>query len=265
MDLTGAHVLITGGSRGIGEQLAKDFHAAGARITIVGRDGTTLGEVAQPLDAHVVVADLNDATQRRGLIAQAEAAGGPVDVLVNNAGWDATGNLAEMTADDLDALFGLNALTPAELCRQVLPRMIERGRGHIVNISSLAACGVIPGLGPYSATKAAVSHLTAALRSDLRGLPINTTLVEVGLVTPTSMMDRTLEYEPTRRGFRRFYRMGLLADTPIHKLSRATVTSVQQNRRHVRRPRRAWMFSALPEAPRRMAEWILSGVPPRNS
>jgi short-subunit dehydrogenase len=264
MELDGAHVLITGGSRGIGAQLAHDFHAGGARVTIVGRSEPALRAVAAPLNASVVIADLSDAGRRRTLIGEVEAAAGPIDVLVNNAGWEAIGALVAITPEDIEGLYGLNAIAPALLARQVLPGMIDRGRGHIVNISSLAGCGVLPGMGLYSATKSSLTHLTAALRAELRGLPIGTTVVEVGLVKPTSMADRALEYPPTARAFRRFYRLGLLADTNITKLSPAIVSAVTANRRHVRRPRRAVMFSLLPEAPRRMAEWILTGVRPRE-
>lgn len=260
MELNGAHALITGGSRGIGAGLAKAFHTAGARVTLSARSADALTAVAEPLGAMTLVADLSDETARRTLVARAEEAHGPVDVLVNNAGWEATGAFAEMTAGDLDRLIVLNALAPAELSRQAPPGMIERGRGHIVNISSLAGCGVFPGILAYSATKSALTHFTAGLRVELEGLPIGTTVVEVGLVTPTEMMDRALKYEPTRAAFRRFYRLGLLRDTPLDKLCAAVVGAVERDRRHVRLPRRATMFSVLPEAPRRMTEWILSGV-----
>ena len=263
MELTDAHVLVTGGSRGIGAGLAKAFRAEGARVTITGRDERALAEVAELTGAAVMTGDLTNPSERNSLIATVERAHGPVDVLVNNAGWEATGGLLALSAEELERLYALNALTPAELCRQAIPGMVERGRGHIVNVSSLAATGVLPGIVAYSATKASLSQLTAGLRIELHGLPINTTLVQVGLVSPTEMMDRTLVYEPTRRAFRRFYRLGLLADTPVDKLCRATVRAVQSERRHVRFPRRAWLFSALPETPRRMTECILAGVPRR--
>jgi uncharacterized protein len=260
MKIDGSHVLITGASRGIGAALAASFHASGAELTLAARTEDALRAVAEPLGANVLVADLNDTDVRRGLIARAEELGGPVDILVNNAGWDATGALADFSPEDLEAIFVLNTVVPAELCRQVIPGMTNRGRGHVVNISSLAGCGVLPGFVAYSATKAALTHLTAGLRIELKGLPISTTLVEVGLVTPTSMMDRSLEYEPTRAAFRRFYKLGLLCDTPIGKLTAAVVGAVENDKRHVRFPRRAMLFSLLPEAPRRMTEWILAGV-----
>lgn len=264
MELRDAHVLITGGSRGIGAALARDFHAAGARVTLAARSAGDLAAVAEPLGAATVVADLAEVAGRAGLVARVEDLAGPVDVLVNNAGWEAARDLLGLEPGELARLFAVNALAPAELCRQVLPGMIARGRGHVLNISSLAAAGVLPGLVPYSATKAALSHLTAGLRAELRGLPVGTTLVEVGLVGPTTMQDRVLAHEPTRLAFRRFYRLGLLADVPVDRVSREAVAAVRTGRRHVRLPRRAWLFAALPEAPRRMAEWILRGVPPRG-
>ena len=77
-------------------------------------------------------------------------------------------------------------------------------------------------------------------------------------------MDRSLEHEPTRAAFRRFYRLGLLVDTPLDSLCGAVVRAVEANRRHVRLPRRARLFALMPEGPRRMTEWVLTGVRPRQ-
>jgi short-subunit dehydrogenase len=74
--------------------------------------------------------------------------------------------------------------------------MLGRGGGHVVNVSSTAGCSALPGLVSYSASKAALSHFTAGLRADLRGLPIGTTLVELGPI-PTEMLGHTDDYEPT--------------------------------------------------------------------
>lgn len=262
MDLNDAHVLVTGASRGLGAGLAREFHAKGARVTLVARSAGPLGELAAELGGTAITADLTDAAGREGLIARVEEAAGPVDVLVNNAGIDATGAFASLSADELTALATLNFLAPMELTRQVLPGMIERGRGHLLSVSSLAGTAILPGLVPYSATKSGLTHFTAGLRAELRGLPIGTTTVEVGLV-PTDMKDSALSYAPTAAAFRRFYRLGLLTDTSAEKLCRAAVSAVASGRRHVRYPRRARAFPAFAETPRRLGEIILSGVPPR--
>jgi uncharacterized protein len=259
MEIDGAHVLVTGASRGIGAGLARAFAAAGGRVTVVARTATAVEELAAETGGTALVADLADAAGRAGLIARVEEAAGPVDVLVNNAGIDVTGTLDDMDPADLERLVAINVLAPMELTRQALPGMIDRGRGHVVNMSSLAGTAVLPGMVAYAASKSALTHFTAGLRADLRGLPVGTTVVEVGLV-PTDMRASVVAHPPTGAAFRRFYRLGLLTDTPLDRLCAHTVRAVADDRRHVRLPRRAWAFAALAEAPRRITELTITGV-----
>jgi len=140
--------------------------------------------------------------------------------------------------------------------------MLGRGGGHFVNISSMAGCTALPGLVSYSASKAALTHFTAGLRAGLRGLPIGTTLVELGPI-PTEMLAHTDDYEPTAAAFRRFHRMHLTVDVPRGKVAGQVVEAVRKGRRHVRIPKRMALISMLGEAPRRSTEVILSGVPNR--
>lgn len=81
--------------------------------------------------------------------------------------------------------------------------MLRRGSGHIVNVSSIAGVGVFPGLAAYASTKAGLTHFTAGLRADLKGLPIRTTVVELG-PTPTDMLSHVGDYRPTADSFKRF-------------------------------------------------------------
>lgn len=263
MDLKDAHVVITGASRGIGAALADAFAARGARLTLAARSLPALEEVAARTGGAVVQADLADPAVVDGFIARIEAEHGPVDVLVNNAGVDVTGAFMELTTDDLERLIRLNAITVADLSRQVLPGMVERGRGHIVQMSSLAGSGVFPGMAVYAGTKAFVSHMTAGIRMELKGLPVGVTLVEPGLVAPTDMRDSVLSYGPTAACFRRFYRMGLLADANVTTLAAKTVRAVERGTRHVRMPGRAFLFPWLTNAPRRIVEAAVAGIPPR--
>jgi uncharacterized protein len=138
--------------------------------------------------------------------------------------------------------------------------MLERGGGHIVNVSSGADCMVIPGLVTYSASKAALSHFTAGLRADFRGLPIGTTLVELGPVL-TDMLTHTEDYEPTARSFERTYRFRLAIKVAPDKVAEEIVGAVQKGRRHVRVPKRMAAFPAFVEVPRRVAEILLTGIP----
>ena len=263
MDLTGARVLVTGASRGIGAALAERFAAEGARVALVARSEAAIKELADRLGGTAHPADLTRPDQVHGLIERVEADGGPVDVLVNNAGIAGPGFLPGADAGMIEDVYRLNLLTPVELSRQAIPGMLERGRGHVVNVSSMAGVGVFPGIAAYASTKAGLSHFTAGLRADLKGLPVGTTLVELGPV-PSDMLDQVDDYRPTDDSFKRFYRLQLIADIPKEEVARLVVDAVRKGRRHVRLPRRAIIFPLLTEAPRRLTELILSGVKPRE-
>ena len=263
MDLYGKHVVITGASRGVGAALADEFATKGARVTLVARSIDGLTAVGERTGGTIMPADLADPAEVGGLVGRIEAAHGPVDVLVNNAGIDLTGAFTEMPADDIQRMVQLNAITVADLTRQVLPGMIARGGGHVVQVSSLAGTGTFPGISVYGGTKAFVTHMTAGVRLETKGLPIGFTVVETGLITPTDMADSVLSYPPTEASFRRFYRLLLLADTDVTALARKTVRAVEKGKRSVRMPARAFLFPMLTNAPRRLVELFLAGVPRR--
>jgi uncharacterized protein len=262
VELKGAGVLVTGASRGLGVSLAEAFAAAGARVALVARTESPLEQLAARVGGSAHPADLADPAGVGDLIAQVEQAAGPIDVLVNNAGLAPADLFTEQPDADIEQLFRVNVLAAISLCRQAVPRMRERGRGHVVNISSLAGISVFPGMVGYSATKAALSHFTAGLRADLRGLPIGTTLAELGPI-PTDMRADLDDYPPTKHAFRRAHRIGVIADVPADRAARAVVRAVRRNRRHVRRPRRTAALCMLSETPRRFSEVILSGVASR--
>ncbi len=263
MNLTGMRVLITGASRGIGEALAIHFAQAGARTALVARSAGPLEALADRLGGSAYPTDLSDPAQVDGLIARVESGGGPVDVLVGNAGIDRTGDFSQTEARDVEAVYRLNLVTPVELCRQVVPGMLDRGRGHVVNMSSLSGVAPFPGMAIYSSSKAGLSAFTAGLRLDLRGTPVHTTLVELGPVA-TDLLDSAKAYGPTRASFERSYRTGMITDTPLDKVAAAVVDAVTHNRRHVVLPRRAAPAALLADAPRRAVEAFLTGIPSRS-
>ena len=264
MELRGKRVLITGASRGIGEALADKFTDAGASVALVARTRGALETLAARLGGTAHAADLSDPVQVADLIKRVEDEAGPVDVLVNNAGTGTACGFTDAPDEALREVTEVNYLAPAELCRQVIPLMLRRGGGHIVNVSSLAGTAVFPGLVTYSASKAALSHFTAGLRADLRGLPIGTTLVELGPV-PTDMLAGTDDFQPTAKSFERFYRARLSVDVPRAKVADEIVRAVQKGKKHVRLPKRSAVSSMLAEAPRRFTELALTGVRPREN
>ena len=262
MEVAGAHVLVTGGSRGIGAAIAEAFHGAGARVSLVARSSAPIEEAAARFGGTAVGADLGDASQVDGLIARVEEAAGPIDVLVNNAGVEIHRHLADHTADEIRSSIAVNLAAPMELTRQVLPGMLERGRGHVVNVSSMAAAVGFPGMTTYAASKAGLTSFSRALTMDLKGLPVGVTSVEIGTV-PTDML-RAIEaddaYAPTHDSFQRVYDLHLMKRVPKEDVAAAVVEAVRKDRRKVWLPKRAVAFPALSEAPQRLAEALLLGV-----
>jgi len=259
MDLRGKRVLITGASRGIGRSLATHFAEAGARVALVARDGAALEALAAELGGTAHPADLLDPEQRERLIHHVEDEAGAVDVLVNNAGLAHEGTLWDNTAAQLADQITLNLIAPLELCRQAIPRMQRRGSGHLVNVASLAALASVPGMTAYAATKAGLAHGTAALRDELKGLPIGVTTVMVGGV-PTDMLALGETYGPFHDAFDRLRKIQLVPDTDADDLAAAVVSGVAKGRRTVYLPRRAMPFVGLVEAPRKIVHLALTGV-----
>src|SRR5579862_1293118 len=210
MEVSGARVLVTGASRGIGECTARKFAEAGARVALVARSEEPLAKLAAELGGDAYPTDLADPTAVAGLFDRIET-DGPVDVVVNNAAIDLAARFVDTDPAAIETLFRVNLLAPAELCRQALERMVERRRGHIVNVSSLAGVAAVPGLAAYSASKAGLSQLTAALRAEIKGTGVGTTLVELGPVV-TPMLDSAHSYGLTSRSFKRGGALGLLVD-----------------------------------------------------
>lgn len=259
MKLSGAHVLITGASRGIGEHLARDAARRGALVTLVARSEGPLRMLAEELGGHALPADLSDAAQVRGLIERAEQqAGRPVDLLVNDASVESAGGMLELSAEEVAQAVLVNLLAPVELTRQALPGMVARARGHIMNISSGYSTVNTPGLTPYCATKAGLSHFTGGLDLELKGTGVGTTLVEPGPVA-TSMWDR-LQPSLAAASLQRMLRLRLTAQVEPEDVARASLDKVESGGGHVVLPRRMVPVLVFTWLPRRVADLALTGV-----
>ncbi|MFZ5724190.1 MAG: SDR family oxidoreductase [Pseudomonadota bacterium] len=168
--LDGAVVAITGGGRGIGLATARALAARGARIAIGDIDAALAQQAAASLGAghHGGRLDVRDRASFTAFLGETARALGPVDVLVNNAGIMPMG--AFLSEDDTlsDAQIDINLRGVIHGCKLALPDMLARGRGHIVNIASMAGKVAMPGLAVYCATKFAVVALTEALREEYR-------------------------------------------------------------------------------------------------
>jgi 3-hydroxy acid dehydrogenase/malonic semialdehyde reductase len=178
------HALITGGGTGIGLAVAQAMHAAGARVTLIGRREAELAEAVRGLGdrASYVVHDITRFDAAPALIERIVREHGPVTCLVNNAGKHLKKPAIETTPAELQDVMGTHIFGAHALSQAVIPGMIERGRGHIVNIGSIAGHEVYPGGNVYCATKFAVRALSKGLRLDLNGTPIRVSEVAPGMV-----------------------------------------------------------------------------------
>lgn len=157
IDLRGASVAITGGGRGIGKATAELFAQRGASVAVGDLD-------VSAVDGLGVRLDVTDPTSFDNFIAEAEAAHGPIDILINNAGVMPNGDFLDLGLASDRMTMDVNVFGVINGMRAVLPQMLERGSGHIVNVASLAGKFPVKGLATYNASKFAVVGLTAATR-----------------------------------------------------------------------------------------------------
>ncbi len=176
-ELRESTVLITGAASGIGRRMALLAAERGANVVAWDLDGTGLDKLAADaggvVTTHVVDVTDPDAVRR------AAVAAGPVDVLVNNAGVVAGRRLLDLTDRQIERVMAVNALAPFWCTRAVLPGMVDRGRGHIVTIASMAATMGVPKLVDYAASKHAAYGFAESLRVELAGVApeVRTTVV----------------------------------------------------------------------------------------
>ena len=184
-------VLITGASAGIGAELAREFARNGHQLTLVARRRAKLAGIAAELerehyvDVKTIVQDLAKPTGPAALV-KAALADGPIGILVNNAGVIDVGPFAASHTDTLVNLVNLNVRALTELTSLLLPGMVERCFGRILNVASLAAFQPVPSMAAYAASKAYVLALTEALSEELKGSGVTVTALCPG-ITDTDM------------------------------------------------------------------------------
>lgn len=214
MDLRDARTLVTGATGGLGRAIARACGARGARLILTGRREDALRELASAVDAEVVVADLaneEDVTRLTGMV-------GDLDVLISNAALPGGGNVESFTVNEIDRLLDVNLRAPIVFSREFAPRMAERGRGHLVFVSSLAAAFPTPGLSLYNATKAALRTYALSLRGELAPSGVGVSIVYPGPIRDAGMWADTGLAAP----------MGLGTRSPAD-VGAAVVHAIEQN------------------------------------
>jgi len=168
--LNGQVALVTGGGQGIGAGIAARLSAAGARVAVFDRNAETASAVAGELNGLALTGDVTSEADVARAVERVEGELGPLRILVNNAG--ITGRTAvswELGVDEVRQVLDVNVIGPYLFCRAVVPRMLERGYGRILNVASIAGKEGNPTLLPYSASKAALIALTKSLAKELVG------------------------------------------------------------------------------------------------
>jgi short-subunit dehydrogenase len=198
MDIDSQTALVTGASHGIGPFIARALAQAKMNLILAARSPSELEQVAAGLretgvQVMTVPTDVTDGEARRALVTAAEGTFGAVDVLVNNAGGDLQRAFHHYTADDVEAQIALNLTGPIELTRLLLPGMLQRKRGHIVNISSLGGAIGFPYTEVYSACKDGLIAFTRVLRADYRSAGVSSSVLVLGSVGEAGIGARTLE------------------------------------------------------------------------
>jgi NAD(P)-dependent dehydrogenase (short-subunit alcohol dehydrogenase family) len=195
--IDGASVVITGGSRGLGLELAREFGRQGARLTLLARDEEELRRADRELSAYsdvwVLACDVRDEQQVQLIVQAIRQQRGGIDVLVNNAGVIQVGPVEHMEQADFEEAMAVHAWGPLYLMRAVIPLMKERGGGHIVNISSIGGLVAIPHLLPYAVSKFALTGLSDGLRAELARHNIRVTTVCPGLMRTGSHVNASFK------------------------------------------------------------------------
>jgi len=261
MDLSGKNVVITGGSQGIGEAMAEEFAKRGSKVLVAARSADKLEIVAKRIGGEYLVADLGNDDDVDGFVAAAIDKLGHIDVFVNNAGVETLERFVDVDRQRIRDLARLNFEAPMMLSRDVLPHMVGRGSGHVVNLSSLAGTIAWPGLAAYAGSKAGVTNFTETLRMEFADTDIGFTVVAPGPVD-TDMWDRLESEEGSyvAPALKRFRRLGYLPKLKPAKVARQIVDAVAKGKPHVRPAVRYQTYHVLNNAPRRIVQLAMTGV-----
>jgi short-subunit dehydrogenase len=243
MDLAGRSALVTGASSGIGRATALALSRRGVSVRATGRDRHALEAVAKDCGAGIFVADLSIAADVDRLADWA----GPVDLLVNSAGFGWAGPFFKMDAATAEELLRVDLAAPIRLAALLAPGMVERGAGHVVNIASIAGHVGVKSEAVYSATKAGLIAFSESLRSELADSGVGVSVVSPGAV-------RTAFFEREGRTYDRAFPRPVAPD----RVARDLIRAIERNRAQVFVPRwmafPVWLHGAWPGLYRRLAD-----------
>ena len=217
--------LVTGASHGIGPYIARSLAGAGYRLLLTGRSASELDALAAELNALAVPADLTRPEDLAALVEAAEREFGGVDVLVNNAGGDPQREFDAMTWRENASILELNLIAPMRLTHLLLPGMLRRGRGHVVNISSIAGRVSFPYTEAYAAAKDGLIGFTRVLRNDFRGRGVSASVVVLGAIRGAGQGQRTAD----ELGLK----LPVMGTSPAGAVARAVLAAIKRDRAEI--------------------------------
>jgi short-subunit dehydrogenase len=225
-ELRGRIALITGAGGGLAGYIARALADEGVNLALTDVPQASVDGIAAELrsrgvDVKCAPADLTDGDERRRVVAWAQDALGPIDILVNNAGVEFGGAFLESDAGQLSTTVAVNLLAVMDLTRMVVPGMLERGRGHVVNMASMAGKVPSPYLTAYSASKHGVVGFTSSLRAELGSEPVGFSAICPGLVSRVGMFGRLEPHLEKGRN--------PLGTVPPERVGEAVVRSIREN------------------------------------
>jgi short-subunit dehydrogenase len=276
--LTGKVVLITGGSRGFGLAMAEEFGSHGARVILTARDAGELARAREKLlapaiglrdrDVRTLPCDLTDSEQTEKMIALATSEFGKIDVLVNNAGIISVGPVENQSLAAFKSAMESNYYTMLHATLAVLPQMLARRSGRIVNITSIGAKLAVPHLLPYSASKFAALGFSQGLHAELRAKGIRVTTVCPGLMRTGSHRHALFTGDQEREY--RWFSLGASLpgiSTSARNAARKVVQATAAGRTEITITPQAILAAtfaqALPRCTAQVMHWVNSLVLPR--
>jgi NAD(P)-dependent dehydrogenase (short-subunit alcohol dehydrogenase family) len=225
MNIRGTAVLVTGGSRGLGAELGRAFAREGARVVLVGRDGTALDRVVDGIrgqggESWSVAADVSSKEAIHAIAGAAAALAGPIDVLVHNAGTlgpTPLRSLLDTDCEDVERALAVNVLGPFRLSKVIAGSMVLRGRGLIAHVTSDAAVEAYPTWGAYGLSKAALEHMARTWSVELAGTGVRSIAIDPGEMNTKMHADALPDADPAtlsdpREIARRIVRLFLTLD-----------------------------------------------------
>lgn len=202
--LTGKNVILTGASHGIGPYIARALNAGGAKLVLAARSTDALESLAESLSgpgsATAIATDINDPAQRLNLVKRTRNNLGEINILINNAGIEEIVPFDHQDPEMIPAIINTNVIAPMLLAREVLPEMLERGSGKIVNVASLAGRAGLPFGAVYSGSKAALAEWSISLHAEVRDRGVQVSAVCPGFVSTAGMHARKKTPAPRTLG-----------------------------------------------------------------